>query len=104
MIDRRLPRALVLVALSLLSAACSKTEPEPVANGAVTLAITNARVWTGDAANPWAQAIAIRGADRLISPARTREIARTTRGSRRMTSGRRGNRDGSDSGGRDVRR
>jgi predicted amidohydrolase YtcJ len=61
MIDRRLPRALVLVALSLLSAACSKTEPEPVANGAVTLAITNARVWTGDAANPWAQAIAIRG-------------------------------------------
>jgi predicted amidohydrolase YtcJ len=34
--------------------------------GPVTLAIVNARVWTGDSTRPWAEAIAVRG-DRIAS-------------------------------------
>ena len=43
-----------LVALPL--AACARTD-----NAAITLAIVNARVWTGDSATPWAEAIAVSG-------------------------------------------
>jgi predicted amidohydrolase YtcJ len=54
---------LVLVAVGV--AACSSgAEPAPDAprpSGPVTLAIVNARVWTGDQAAPWADAIAVSG-------------------------------------------
>ena len=43
-----------LIALPL--AACARTD-----NAAITLAIVNARVWTGDSAKPWADAIAVSG-------------------------------------------
>ena len=43
-----------LIALPL--AACARTD-----NAAITLAIVNARVWTGDSATPWAEAIAVSG-------------------------------------------
>lgn len=44
----------VLTALPL--AACARTD-----NAAITLAIVNARVWTGDSTTPWVEAIAISG-------------------------------------------
>ena len=51
--------------LFLLAAACSGTsEPVPQNSAgaeAVTFAIVNARIWTGDPASPWAEAIAVRG-------------------------------------------
>ncbi len=55
-------RALVL---ALSAAACffdpsahGQPAPEP---GAITLAIVNARVWTGNAAKPWAEGVAVSG-------------------------------------------
>src|SRR5262245_56067537 len=69
------PRTALLVALTaLVAAACSKSGQRPVRNGPITLAITNARVWTADAANPWAQAVAIR--DDEISLVGTNEQVR----------------------------
>ena len=43
-----------LIALPL--AACARTD-----NAAITLAIVNARVWTGDSAKPWVEAVAVSG-------------------------------------------
>ena len=45
----------------------SQTEP-------VTIAITNARVWTADAARPWATALAVRG-DRIVAVGSDAQIA-----------------------------
>jgi predicted amidohydrolase YtcJ len=42
------------------------TNDTGVASGPVTLAVVNARVWTGDTARPWADGMAIRG-DRIAS-------------------------------------
>ncbi|HJR60777.1 MAG TPA: amidohydrolase [Vicinamibacterales bacterium] len=54
-------RSLVLL-LSVIVSACSNGEPRtPPGPGPVTLAIVNARVWTGDQANPWAEALAASG-------------------------------------------
>lgn len=52
--------ALVFAVLSLtLAAACSRQEP-------ATMVVTGARVWTGNAEAPWAEAIAVRG-ERLVA-------------------------------------
>ena len=54
----------LLAATLLLSAACTggSSAPPPSATGEpVTLAIVNARIWTGDPARPWAEAMAARG-------------------------------------------
>lgn len=51
----------------------------PVADGPVSLAVVNARVWTGDVRRPWADAIAVRG-ERLAavgSSAEVRKLAGT---------------------------
>ena len=47
----------------------------------ITLAIVNARVWTGNARQPWATGIALRG-DRIVSVASSAEIAKLARASR----------------------
>ena len=50
--------------LSLTGSACSTSDSRPASTDAgepMTLAITNARVWTGDPSRPWAEAIAVRG-------------------------------------------
>jgi predicted amidohydrolase YtcJ len=55
----RLIAAFAFVSLAL---GCSGKTPAPAATpSATTLAIVNARVWTGDTTNPWAEAIAIEG-------------------------------------------
>jgi predicted amidohydrolase YtcJ len=51
------------------------------ATGPVTLAVVNARVWTGDSTRPWAEALAVRG-DRIAmvgSSAAVRKVASTAR-------------------------
>ena len=58
-------RAIVALTATLLAAACdagsgSATMDEK-GGGPVTLAVVNARVWTGDTARPWADAFAVRG-------------------------------------------
>jgi predicted amidohydrolase YtcJ len=50
----------IAAACLLIVAACSK-QPAPVAAKPGTLAIVNARIWTGDDAQPWAQALVIDG-------------------------------------------
>jgi predicted amidohydrolase YtcJ len=50
----------LLAACLLIAAGCSK-QPAPVAAKSGTLAIVNARIWTGDDAQPWAQALVIDG-------------------------------------------
>lgn len=47
-------------------------------SGPVTLAVVNARVWTGDARRPWGEAIAVRG-DRIAAVASSAEIRKLAR-------------------------
>jgi predicted amidohydrolase YtcJ len=63
---RLVPLLLVLVA------ACSPAPPAPP-GPAVTLAVVNARLWTGDPALPAAQAVAISG-DRIIAVGSSQDI------------------------------
>lgn len=62
----RLP--LIFAALQLM-AACSPQDPQAIAS----LVVTDARIWTGDAENPWAEAIATDG-DRILALGDTAQI------------------------------
>src|SRR5688572_8355103 len=69
--SRRLTALAALTALLSLTIACEMREQQPSgggtadsASGPITLAVVNARVWTGDTTRPWAEAIAVRG-DRI---------------------------------------
>lgn len=50
-----------IAALAFLLTACSMPAPSTPSGEPVSLAIVNARVWTGDARRPWAEAVAVRG-------------------------------------------
>src|SRR5262245_7241399 len=52
--------AACLLSLLFIVVGCSK-QPAPVAAKPGTVAIVNARIWTGDEAQPWAQAVVIDG-------------------------------------------
>src|SRR5262245_2236989 len=52
--------AACLLSLLFIVVGCSK-QPAPVAAKPGTVAIVNARIWTGDPAQPWAQALVIDG-------------------------------------------
>ena len=69
----RAPSNSVAAVLILVgSVACQMREADPRAAGdsaqasPITLAVVNARVWTGDSTRPWADAIAVRG-DRIAT-------------------------------------
>jgi len=49
------------IALALASLGCTMTTTSTTIAPTVTLAIVNARVWTGDPARPWADAVAVTG-------------------------------------------
>ena len=51
----------LLPLVGLMAAACSSSGQAPSSSEPITLVIVNARVWTGDPAAPWAEAIAARG-------------------------------------------
>lgn len=63
---------LLAAALTATVAGCSSAPPAPT-GPAVTLAIVNARVWTGDATRPTAEAVAVAG-DRITAVGTTAEI------------------------------
>jgi predicted amidohydrolase YtcJ len=63
--------AAVLAAV-LAGAACS-SKPPAASAPAATLAIVNAKVWTGDVSNPWAEAVAVSG-DRITSVGSSDEV------------------------------
>jgi len=62
------PRALGLAALVAAPVACARTD-----NAQITLAIVNARVWTGDTTRPWAEALAVSG-DHISAVGTSNEI------------------------------
>ncbi|MDH4064908.1 MAG: amidohydrolase family protein, partial [Acidobacteriota bacterium] len=66
-------RRIALLAF-LLPAACGPGAPSQP-ESAVTLAIVNARVWTGDLTSPSAEAVAVAG-DRIVAVGTTEEIRR----------------------------
>ena len=53
-------KLLLVLTCALIAVGCSK-QPAPAPAKPGTLAIVNARIWTGDAAQPWAQALVIDG-------------------------------------------
>ena len=53
--------------------ACSPSTPPAVGDGPVTLAVVNARIWTGDPEAPWADAMAV-GGDRILAVGANAEI------------------------------
>lgn len=64
---------------SLLAAGCAAGDGAPASSfGPVTLAVANARVWTGDAAHPWAEALAVSG-DRIAAVGTSEEIRALSR-------------------------
>ena len=56
-----LRKSLIVFVCALAAVACSR-QPSPAPAKPGTVAIVNARVWTGDDAQPWAQALVIDGA------------------------------------------
>jgi predicted amidohydrolase YtcJ len=67
----RLGILLAFVAAAGYSGVMRRTSPARAAS--VTLAIVNARVWTGDSSRPWAEAVAIAG-ERILAVGTTTEI------------------------------
>jgi predicted amidohydrolase YtcJ len=64
---------------ALLSVACTMTSTTSTIGPSVSVAIVNARVWTGDPKRPWADAVAVTG-DRITavgSSAEVRKLAST---------------------------
>jgi predicted amidohydrolase YtcJ len=68
----RIGSLVLLLALPLM-AACSRSAPAPSSTSPVTLAIVNARVWTGDPERPSAEAVAVAG-DRIVAVGSSDEI------------------------------
>src|SRR5687768_18481510 len=62
-----------LAAFAVLTMSCSDTATPHTPDGPVTLALINGRVWTGNPAQPEAEAIAING-DRIVAVGSTAEI------------------------------
>ena len=71
-----MPRTPVAVVAAITLAACMRTAPSA---DPITLAVVNARVWTGDARRPWADAIAVRE-ERIAAVGSSAEIRKLARG------------------------
>ncbi len=61
------------IALVALLAACSKTNAPTETTQAPDLTITNAKIWTGDPARPWAEALAV-AAGKIVAVGTNAEI------------------------------
>ncbi|HEX7088105.1 MAG TPA: hypothetical protein VF198_17225, partial [Vicinamibacterales bacterium] len=56
----------LLVAATCMSAACSGLSRPETPGTPITMAVVNARVWTGDRGAPWAEGLAVAG-ERLVA-------------------------------------
>jgi predicted amidohydrolase YtcJ len=72
-----------LAAVTLLLQACTMHNAALPATEPVSLAIVNARVWTGDSRRPWADAVAVRG-DRIAAVGSSAEIRKMSVASTRV--------------------
>src|SRR3954463_5716343 len=59
--------------IAVLAFGCTMTSTSSTIAPATTLAIVNARVWTGDSTRPWADAVAVTG-DRISAVGSSAEI------------------------------
>ena len=76
------PLSAAALLFSIAASACSGADEAPAAAATgdpMTLVITNARVWTGDPARPWAEAIAVRG-EQIAAVGTSDEIRRLASG------------------------
>ena len=85
---------LALALLGSFSLGCAMTgspspgpTPSAAPSGPVTLAVVNARVWTGDPRRPWADGLAVRG-DRIAAVGSSAEIRKMTGGTTRVVDAR----------------
>jgi len=70
--------------LAVLASACAMPHPAPSSpQSPVSLAIVNARVWTGDPRRPWADAVAVRG-DRIAAVGSSAEVRKMSVASTRV--------------------
>ena len=69
--------AATLLLFAAVTAPLSAQRPPPA--GPVTLAVVNARVWTGDARRPWADALAVRG-ERIAAVGSSAEVKKLAAG------------------------
>src|SRR5688500_17577467 len=80
-------RMLPLLLCALLLASCSDSEKsQTTAVSTATLALINARIWTGDATKPWAEALLASG-DVITSVGTTAEIQRAASGAEVIDAG-----------------
>ena len=85
---RPTPRVLAIATAAIVAASCQPgsssdmpSDSSAAQSGPVTLAVVNARIWTGDSARPWAEALAVRD-DRIAtvgSSAAVRKLAGNAR-------------------------
>ena len=74
----------VLASATLLLAACAMhNAPPPARTEPISLAVVNARIWTGDPRRPWADAVAVRG-DRIAAVGSSAEIRKMSVASTRV--------------------
>jgi imidazolonepropionase-like amidohydrolase len=78
---RTLAGGVVLATVFLAAVAAAATD--------ATIAVVNARVWTGDAGRPWAEAVAASG-ERILAVGSNAEIRALSGGSTRTLEGRGG--------------
>ena len=71
------------IVLSALLSACAMHHPPAPDNARLSLAIVNARVWTGDPRRPWADAVAVRG-DRIAAVGSSAEVRKMAVASTRV--------------------
>src|SRR5438034_1322511 len=78
---------LSLVLLSLLTFGCTMTSTSSTIAPTITLAIVNARAWTGDPLHPWADAVAATG-DRITAVGSSAEIRKLASAATRIVDAR----------------
>ena len=61
------------LALLMTLAPLAASAQEPAGGDSVSLVVVNARVWTGDARRPWADAVAVRG-ERIAAVGSSAEV------------------------------
>jgi predicted amidohydrolase YtcJ len=72
-----LPLASILTSILTMISAFTLAAPAIAQSAPVSLAVVNARIWTGNPKRPWAEAIAVRG-DRIAAVGSSAEIRKMT--------------------------
>lgn len=79
----RVLRRLLLTPILIMMSAFTLLAPAGAQTAPVSLAVVNARIWTGNPKRPWAEAIAVRG-DRIAAVGSSAEIRKMTAASAKI--------------------